>query len=140
MGSAHTMSRAGQLTHFFVVKQAKNLLYGRISLRKVSRSTKIKEKSRSGCSRCQTCDVLQSDWPVNICSRGSKTVWAILPPRVYPERTKRYGGSCLVSRLLGILKLFFTCGVTIATGWSSQHDHDRGHGCHCVHLSHLPFF
>ena len=62
---------------FFTVKQTKNLLYDRISLRKVSRGTKFKEKDRSGGSRFQTCDVtrvLQSDWPAKICARGSKTV------------------------------------------------------------------
>ena len=93
------------VTLFFAVKQTKNLLYDRISLRKVSRGTKFREKSRSGGSRFQTCDVtllMQSDWPAKICARGSKTVWAVsqtLPPRIYPERTKRCRGSGLVLRL-----------------------------------------
>ena len=44
-------AKSQPVTLFFAVKLSKNLLYDRISLRKVSRGTKFREKSRSGGSR-----------------------------------------------------------------------------------------
>ena len=71
------------VTLFFAVKQTKNLLYDRISLRKVSRGTKFKEKGQSGGSRFQMCDVtrvLQSDWPQDLCARIQNGIGSLPDP------------------------------------------------------------
>ena len=105
VGPAHTMPQASQLIFIWPFTRAVDLVYDRVSHCKVPRATKFVERSRSGHSNVQTRDVtrvLQSDWPAKILAHGSKMVWAVsqtLPPRVYPERTKRCGGSGLVSRL-----------------------------------------
>ena len=47
--------------------------------------------------------LLQSDWPAKILAHRYKTIQAVsqtLPPRIYPKRSERCGGSGLVSRLL----------------------------------------
>jgi hypothetical protein len=77
VGSTHMMSRAGQLMLYLLFEWAKNLLFDRSSLRKVSRATKLKKRSRSGGSRVQTCDdthILQSNWPAKIWAHRSKMV------------------------------------------------------------------
>ena len=61
------MPRASQLIFTWPFTRVVDLLYDRISLCKVPRSTKLVEQSRSGRSNVQTRDVirfLQSDWPL----------------------------------------------------------------------------
>ena len=77
IGGPHMMLGEGQLAQLLVFKQAKNLLYNRISFWKGSRATKLEEQSGSGGLIFQTCDdirVLQFDWPAKICAHGPKIV------------------------------------------------------------------
>ena len=77
VGSAHMMPRASQLIFIWPFTRVMDILYNRISLCKISRTTKLVKQSRSGRSNVHTRDVtrvLQSDWPAKILAHGSKTV------------------------------------------------------------------